>query len=405
MSSKFKPFFVNVSVLVASTLFALLIAEVTVRIGKTLSSTPNHQQLFVEHDPLLGWRKIPNATGVHETTEYIVEETFNSKGLRGLEYPYAKSNQEFRILILGDSFAEGYTVSFHELFSEVLKRRLAHPTKRIEVINAGTGGYSTDQEALFFSQEGKKYTPDLTILLFYQNDIWYNGQIRYWRGFKPRFEFARNGDLALSAVPVPLPQPPKAGARKESAEYSNFKKVKQWLRANSHLYGLVVEGVKVSPALNAMAVKAGLAEKFDSEEPLTISEEFEVFQTERSQRIEELWQLTEALLLKLRDDTASVGSRLLIFYVPFRASIYDDEWKKMERQYGMNEEKWDPEQPGVVLQEICDRNDLECLDPTELFKKEVERLYFVKDGHWSSLGHRIVGETLAAFIATHVLVE
>ena len=110
-------------------------------------------------------------------------------------------------------------------------------------------------------------------------------------------------------------------------------------------------------------------------------------------------------MLKLRDDTASVGSRFLIFYVPFRASIHDDEWGKIARQYGMNEGKWDPEQPGVVLQEICERYGLECLNPTELFKKAVERLYFVKDEHWNSSGHRIVGETLAEFIATHVLNE
>jgi hypothetical protein len=395
MSSKLRSLFVNLSLLAVSTFLALLIVEVIVRISKTPAIIQTHQQLFVEHDPLLGWRKIPNATGVHATSEYTIEEQFNSRGLRGPEYPYEKSNGEYRILILGDSFAEGYTVPFDELFSEVLKRSLVHPNKRVEVINAGTGGYSTDQEVIFFAMYGKKYTPDLTILLFYQNDVWYNGQARYWRGFKPRFEFLENGDLSLSGVPVPLPG-------RSNAEDSGFRRLKRWLRTNLHTYQLVSESVKSSAALNAMAVKAGLVDKSESD---FVPEEFRVFEKGCSQRLAELWRLTKALLLRLKDDTASVGSRLLIFYVPFRASIYYAEWEQMKREYGMKEGNWAPELPGVVLQNICERHGLECLDPTELFKRTRERLYFVEDGHWNPVGHRTVGETLAGYIATHVLDE
>ncbi len=57
----------------------------------------------------------------------------------------------------GDSFTQGNMVPFRELSSEVLKARLndAGPGT-YEGINAGTSGYSTDQELVFFHSEGKR---------------------------------------------------------------------------------------------------------------------------------------------------------------------------------------------------------------------------------------------------------
>ena len=125
-----------------------------------------HQELFVEYDPILGWKKIANMEGVYITSEYQVTEQINSAGFRGSEYNLENTSGAFRILILGDSFAEGYTVNFEYLFSEVLRQSLEKSEEgiEIEVINTGTAGYSTDQELIMFMEQGKKYTPNLTVL-------------------------------------------------------------------------------------------------------------------------------------------------------------------------------------------------------------------------------------------------
>ena len=141
--------------LMFATLISLAIAEIALRIVQR--THPRHHQLFCEYHPVLGWQKKPNFSGIHVGPKevYRVRETMNSKGIRGPEYPYEKPAQEFRIVALGDSFAEGYTVEFEDLFSEVLKRRLNRDQRRpVQVINAGTGGYSTDQELLWFTTEG-----------------------------------------------------------------------------------------------------------------------------------------------------------------------------------------------------------------------------------------------------------
>lgn len=166
MAQRITKISLNFLVFFGSLFFTLFILEISVRI----LSPPEHNQLFMEYDSLLGWGKKPNVVGEHITSEYSITEIMNSKGIRGPEYSYKKADDEYRILILGDSFAEGYSVEFNQLFSEVLKTKLNNDSRSdvyFEIINAGTGGYSTDQELLFFQTEGKKYNPDLTILMYF----------------------------------------------------------------------------------------------------------------------------------------------------------------------------------------------------------------------------------------------
>ena len=167
MRSRYRRIFANSILLFLSLIFSLAVAELFARAFFEERQSA-HQELLIEYDPYLGWRKIPNTIGTFATDEYQTTEKINSKGIRGPEYGYTKHPNEFRILVLGDSFAEGYTVDFQDLFSEVLKRQLNDRQDRyFEVTNTGTAGYSTDQELILFQREGRKYNPDLTIILFY----------------------------------------------------------------------------------------------------------------------------------------------------------------------------------------------------------------------------------------------
>ena len=168
-------------------------------------ATSHH--FFCEYDPLLGWRHKKNIQARFVTKEYDTLLSFNSKGLRGPEIAYDKGNDIYRILILGDSFAESYTVNLEDSFPEVLEKNLAGRIKHkiVQVINTGVGGYSTDQEFIYMKGEGQKFHPDLTILMFCENDVYFNAQPSYYgRGFKPYFKL-ENGDLVLKNNPVPKP--------------------------------------------------------------------------------------------------------------------------------------------------------------------------------------------------------
>jgi hypothetical protein len=91
---------------------------------------------------------------VYLQSEYEVVFHVNSRGLRGPERDYRKPPSVTRVLLLGNSFVEGYTVGKEALVSTVLEARLnASSGSPYEVINGGTHGYGTDQEYLFFLEE------------------------------------------------------------------------------------------------------------------------------------------------------------------------------------------------------------------------------------------------------------
>ncbi len=389
-------------------LFILLVLEILIRIfySPPLSS----HKLFTEYDSLLGWRKIPNITGKHVTSEYTISERMNSKGIRGPDYSYEKNHDEYRIFVLGDSFAEGYTVEFHDLCSEVLKIKLnaGKSDKHYEVINAGTGGYSTDQELLLFQTEGKKYSPDLTILMFYDNDVWYNNRVRYWRGYKPRFQLNEDGTLRVTNVPVPKPDL----ATKGYIQSHVLGPTGAWLYRKSCLYRFVSNRLKRT-SLYTKTNPLYTSTNYDGQMHSTaIPQEFSVYQKQASADVAEAWKITEAILIQLKKETISIGSKLLVFYVPMRAGVYLKEWNKMKNQYSISDENWAIEQVRDQLVAICERNDIDCLDPLEKFRVEAnnlrlegKRLYFANDGHWNAIGHQFVGEMLARYIGETYLTQ
>ncbi len=146
-----------------------------------------------------GWRPKPNLRDVKAFDNKILST--NSKGFRGKkDFPYTKSKEKLRILILGDSFTFGDEVSDDETYSYYLQEMLPHT----EVINMGVHGYGHDQMLILLKEEGVKYQPDIVILGFLALDMSRN--ILKFRDFaKPRFVL-EGGELRLTGNPVPRPE-------------------------------------------------------------------------------------------------------------------------------------------------------------------------------------------------------
>lgn len=158
------------------------------------------------YDKSRGWKNSPGATGtfVSQSERLKVPIKINSKGLRDDEYDYEKPKDTFRVLVLGDSLVEGPAVSREQLLDLDLERRLANHGA-VQVINAGTAGYGTDQSFLYYLQDGVEYKADLVIYVFSDSDPIDNITIhKANRKFgKPYFEVTEDGKFELRGVPVP----------------------------------------------------------------------------------------------------------------------------------------------------------------------------------------------------------
>ena len=96
---------------------------------------------------------------------------------RDRHHPLVKPKDTYRIICLGDSTTQGFTLppikttleeSYPYKLEELLNKN--NNTTYFEVINAGCGGYSSFQGLRFLKSELLKYDPDLLIIWFGMND-------------------------------------------------------------------------------------------------------------------------------------------------------------------------------------------------------------------------------------------
>lgn len=370
----------NTGVILGSLILVLLVLEIGIRVFTEPAKTPH--DLFCQYHPLLGWTKIPDISATYTTDEYEVKERINSKGIRGPEYPYEKPENEYRILVLGDSFAEGYMVGFDDLFSQVMKKKLNSQKqgagrKKVQVINAGVGGYSTDQEYLFFVSEGKKYHPDLVVLMFYENDVMYNVEEKHWRGYKPVLT-RQNSSMVVKNYPVPKP------AASGAVDIPWF--------AHSKLYTYI---------LNRITLEKTRA---------SIPRVFHVWKRKPDVHTKTAWKATEIILEKLNDAVHAAGAKLLVFSIPSKQAVYLKLWEETKTFYGLSDMEWNVDKAEEDLFVICKKLDIPLILPKERYrmealslKKENKRLYYKEDGHWNAPGHELCGKILSGYILREYL--
>ncbi len=337
------------------------------------------------YHPLLGWDKPPGGSMRITRDEYDVVVAINAKGLRGPDRGYDKPAGTRRVLILGDSFAEGYYVDEEQSARALLEAGLnGGGCGRSEVVNGATAGYSTDQESLFFGAEGKKYAPDLVVLFLYYNDLYYN-TTGVGTGGKPKPYFDVDGDrLVLRNVPVPERDGGPGG-------------VKPW-RGSYALRLLGDRTVNASPRLHRALAALGLVEPA-SAEPFR---EFWPYGLGHRDEVEDMWRRTAVILKGLRDDVAASGGRLAVLYVPSRLEVNEESLRLTEERYNMGLAK-NRDRIANRLRRTCEILGVPFVDPRPALRAAEAAgtpAYFPGDGHWNAAGNAIVARELVAFVKT-----
>ena len=156
----------NLVLLVSSLCFTLIFCELVIRYknqAPPFENAPYVPSYLTERDLSLRWRFSPT-------------DGRNSLGLKNRELGPKKTGT-YRILFLGDSLIWTGDTSSGQLYTEVLEHRLnsrfSDRSNFFEIINAGIPGYTTYQELEFLRIYGIDMEPDLVILGFVFNDLYY----------------------------------------------------------------------------------------------------------------------------------------------------------------------------------------------------------------------------------------
>ncbi|RIL00237.1 MAG: hypothetical protein DCC71_18990 [Proteobacteria bacterium] len=179
------------------------IGEVGARLAGRQPLTPG--SLLWSHHDRWGWHHQPNAEERFVKLGFEQVIRINSRGLREREIPYEKPAGVVRVLVIGDSSVAGFEVAEEDRYTRVLEDLLRAQGHAVEVINAGTRGWGTDQSLLFLQDEGLRYQPDIVLYQWIDNDPYDNATIHrpYRRYGKPWFQLAADDRLVLRGVPVP----------------------------------------------------------------------------------------------------------------------------------------------------------------------------------------------------------
>jgi hypothetical protein len=149
----------NVLLLVLSVLSFFLVLELAMRLV-ALWVPP-----IMALDARLGWVHQSNIVRKYSTENIRSVCRTNALGLRGV-LPLSAPPRT-RLLILGDSYADGLEVSDTDLFSELW----ADMRPDLAIFNAGVGGYSNVQELELFGRLKDEILPDFVVLMVSWNDL------------------------------------------------------------------------------------------------------------------------------------------------------------------------------------------------------------------------------------------
>lgn len=343
----------------------------------------------------------------------------NSDGLRDREHSITKPSNAFRIAVLGDSYAEAFSVAAEDTFWSVMERKLQECNpfngKQVEVLNFGVSGYGTGQELITLREQVWKYSPDIVMLaVTTNNDVIDNSRVLKKTDKIPYFVYNDNR-LTLD------------NSFRESRAFLNgqswINRFGRWLREKSRVVQAAVEGHRGFKIWLAARRAKGSQTQPAQSQPAAVTEANKEGDAQRKGDLlllaaelgtehlvylepvnavwNDAWRVTEGLIVRMREEVKSHGAEFVVVTLSNGPQVHPD--PKLREEFKKSLGIVDLFYPDNRIKEFCVREQIPvvALAPELQQFAENNKAYLhgfgsnLGNGHWNSLGNRVAGELIA----------
>ncbi len=309
---------------------------------------------------------IEEAYGLPRSLDRTITFTYDRWGYRN-----ASDMKQADVVLLGDSYVEGWYVSDEQTAAAQLTARLNRP-----VANLGVAGYGTLQELRVLKGDAFSRHPSVVAWVFFEGNDLYDD-----------FNF----ELTNAPPPGSQDLQPHAEGLRRYQGWSGrafMTNALQRLRRWSHPF-----------VLNRAPYQALLPQSSGDARPIYFFRYAGVPWTDFE---EARWKIARAALEEGAAFAREHGIHLVFLYAPIKFRVFRDFIRISDDSPMKSWHAW------ALLpryfQDFCESSRVPCVNLTEAFKQAIRdgRLpYPLSDTHWSAEGHAIVAATLERVIKEH----
>lgn len=353
----------GVLLLVASTVLALFMAEVAIRLIVPQQLILIRPDMWEPADTI-GWLHRRDVQTTVNTGEGPVSFFTDSAGFRVGRRGRMEGGRQ--ILLLGDSFVEALQVNYEESVAGLLEVGLSHLLgDSVVVRNAGVGGWNPNHYLIRARSLLDDEYDLIIVALFVDNDV-VDERVEY---FSPRRPVAR----ATLRWPRSL--------KWREIVQAWLSPLNDYLEVRSHFY------VLVRSRLQVVRMRMGLMPRYFP------------FVLLRRHAAASFWDVTADLSKDIAGIATQSRVPILFVIIPAPYQVQSEALARLMKGFGLTPSDVDVEQPSRLLREALQERGLPVVDALPRFRNAYRAgsaLYGDVDPHLTRAGHQVLASILIA---------